>query len=113
MIPRTKHSNLDVQMQINDNNDLPQILYSQDQDLDTRSFSLKPGFEYEIEVTANGKVSTPGFRELSLEVRKCRLEEEIDAQSIFKQYSQKNCRYFLYPFCKNTLPSSVLIMTRF
>ena len=80
-------------MQVNDNDDLPQVLYNQDQDLDTRSLTLKPGFFYEIEVSATGQVPTSGFKELSLETRGCRLRHEVDAGSIFKSYSQKNCRY--------------------
>ena len=83
-------------MQVNGNNDFPQILYYQDQDLDTRSMQLKPGYIYEIEVSASGQVSTPGFKELSREVRRCRLENEVDQDSIFKSYSQSNCRYLWF-----------------
>ena len=92
MIPRTHHSSASVQMQVSDNGELPQILFSEDQDLDTRSLSLAPGHAYEIELTASGKISTPGFKALSLEVRKCRLNGEIDEGSIFKNYSQKHCK---------------------
>ena len=88
MMPRTNHFNYAIQMQINDNHDLPQILFSQDQDLNTRSLNLKPGHVYEIEVSADGQVSTSGFKKLSLEVRNCRLEDEVEKGSLFKLYSQ-------------------------
>ena len=98
MMPRTNHLNYAIQMQINDNHDLPQILFSQDQDLNTRSLNLKPGHVYEIEVSADGQVSTSGFKKLSLEVRNCRLEDEVEKGSQFKLYSQQNCRYILMTF---------------
>ena len=78
---------------MNQNKEFPQILYSSSQDVRTKSLSLKPGYEYEIEISMNGQVSSEGFHSLSLEQRNCRLNHEVDKNSILKVYSQSNCKY--------------------
>ena len=50
MIPRTSHHDFNVQMQIHEGKSLPQILYGVVQDKDQRSISLKPGYEYKIDI---------------------------------------------------------------
>ena len=93
MMPRTNHEDFNVQMQISYNKDLPEILHSDIQNVDTHSFALKPGYEYVVEVTIEGRMSTNAFHDLSLKDRGCKFAHEVHEDSIFKIYSQSNCRY--------------------
>ena len=77
MLPRTEHKDFNVQMQIHQNKEIAQILYASNQDFDMKSVSLKPGFEYIIELSPFGQTSTQLFKELPIEKRKCLLENEI------------------------------------
>ena len=77
MLPRTEHKDFNVQMQIHQNKEIAQILYASNQDFDMKSVSLKPGFEYTIELSPFGQTSTKLFKELPIEKRKCLLENEI------------------------------------
>ena len=93
MVPRTNHPDFNIQLQVNQNKEFSKILHSSFQDVGTRSISLKPGYEYKIEIIVDGQVSTEGFQNLPLEQRKCRLQHEIEESSIFKIYTQSNCIY--------------------
>ena len=80
-------------MQINEGKGFPQILYGIDQDKDQRSVSLKPGFEYEIELYPYGQVSTEDFRHMSLSKRSCRLMDETMEGATHPIYTKANCLY--------------------
>ena len=69
------------------------MLAGNKQDTETKSIILKPGYEYVIEVSMDGQESTNGFKELSLDQRKCKLNHEIDKSSKFKIYSKSTCKY--------------------
>ena len=92
-MPRTKYQDSNIQLQINQIKDVPQILHGNKQDNDLKSISLKPGFEYVIELTPVGQVSASDFQDLSLQQRECRLSHEIMPNSIFKVYTKRNCEY--------------------
>ena len=92
MVPRSGND-FSIQMQINQDKDLAQILQNDVQELSTGSITLKPGPEYVIEVDAKGQTATKAFRDLSIEERKCKLEHEVDVDSIFRLYSLSNCKY--------------------
>lgn len=105
MFPRTIHRDLNIQMQINGNRVLPNILFSDIQEISTKSITLKPQHEYTIEVSINGQTSTAEFYDLSLDDRNCRFENEVMENSSFKTYSQSNCRYechvsMVFKICK-------------
>ena len=89
----TGHMDFSVQLQIHQNKEFAQILYTGDQDEKVKSVALKPGYEYTIELSPNGQKSTEGFRNLPIEDRKCQLDEELDENSIFKIYTKANCMY--------------------
>ena len=80
-------------MQISEGKGFPQILHGIDQDKNQRSISLKPGFEYEIELHPHGQISSPDFREMSLEKRGCRLSHETMESSTYQVYTKDNCLY--------------------
>ena len=96
MIPRTKHRDFNIQLQVNENKRLPQILHSSFQEKTTKSLTLKPGYEYKIEISMDGQIGTNGFQDLPLIQRNCRLNHEINKDSIFKVYSKSNCMYECY-----------------
>ena len=84
------------QMQIHQNKTLGHILDDKTLDLNLQTISLQPGHEYVIVLSPSGKESTNGFKQLSLEQRLCRLDNEVPAGSVFKVYSKNNCLYECY-----------------
>ena len=93
MVPVTNHHDFHVQMQINHNNDYAAILFGSKQENGEKSLTLKPGTEYEIELSMNGKKSTSDFQKLSLAQRNCRLTHEILQNATYKVYTKANCEY--------------------
>ena len=62
----------------------------------TSSLILKSGYEYEIKVMPKVFETTPAFKKMNLEQRKCKLSHEVEENSIFKVYTQQNCKYECY-----------------
>ena len=94
--PRNSNKNFNIQMQIHQNKSLGNILDDKNVNLQTKSITLKPGYEYTIEVFPTGQESSNGFKKLSFEQRSCRLDHEIPEGSSFKVYSKTNCLYDCY-----------------
>ena len=90
---RTPHLNFDVQFQLNQNKDFAQIMYENEQDKNSYSLSLAPGYEHEIEVVIKGQTTTPAFEDMALEQRNCRLDHAIEDHSHQKIFSNSNCKY--------------------
>ena len=90
---RTSHPDFNVQFQLNQNKDFAQILHGNDQDQNTYSLSLAPGYEHEIEIVVKGQTTTPAFEDLTLEQRNCRLDHEVEDQSDQKVFSYGKCKY--------------------
>ena len=91
---RTIDSPLDsIQMQIHSGNEMAQILYDKRQDHNTRSFTLKRGYEYTFEVSIDGQVLRKNFHELPMGKRNCRLPNEVEEKSWFNSYSKQNCKH--------------------
>ena len=93
MLPRTNHHDFNVQLQVQEGKGFPQILYGIDQDRNQRSISLKPGYEYVIELRPYGKVSTDEVKEMPMGKRKCRLIHETLDGSTHPLYIKDNCLY--------------------
>ena len=105
MMPRTIHKDFKIQMQVHQGKDFPQILYGSDQDLDQRSITLKPGFEYKIELYPVGQITTADFDNMSKEKRGCRLKHETHEKATHSIYTKANCIYdchvqMAYETCK-------------
>ena len=49
--------------------------------------------EYFVDVTPNIVVTTDAFKKMNIRQRNCKLEQEIEDKSIFKVYTNKNCKY--------------------
>ena len=94
-MPRiTNHKSFDrIQMQIQQNFDLPQILHGADQQDELKSMKLIPGNEYVVKLIPHGRITEEGFRDLSLEQRKCRLKDEVFEGASTNTYSKQNCKY--------------------
>ena len=76
MIYRTDHKEFGVQLQIHQNKEFAQIWNIKVQDEETKSLTLKPGYEYTIHITPIGQRSTENFKSLSEDDRKCKLDDE-------------------------------------
>ena len=93
MYYQTRIKEFRVQLKIHQSKEFAQILYSSTQDQRKMSITLKPGYEYTIEITPVRQESTDGFRDLPIDKRKCKKDDELDKSSIFKIYSKSNCMY--------------------
>ena len=93
MYPRYHDDEVKILLQIDQNKNIPHLLQNGFQDVDERPLILKPGFEYLIEISANGQASTKEFKELSLDKRQCKLSNEVEPSSNVKSYTKSNCRY--------------------
>ena len=87
-------------------NDFPHILIQlhQDQELGlgrvqanfnkyNSPLKLKKGYEYHIDVTPTGQISSESFKSLNQDQRDCLLQDEGLDNSIFKIYKESNCKY--------------------
>ena len=93
MLPRTIHRNFDVQMQVQENKDFPQILFGVNQEKYRKSITLSAGHEYEIELDPYGQFATRDFEAMSQEKRQCRTDHEIFPTSTHSVYTKANCLY--------------------
>ena len=93
MIYRTDDKQFGVQLQIHQNKEFAQIWNTKVQDEETKSLTLNPGYEYTIHITPIGQRSTQNFKSLSENDRKCKLDDELDENSMFKIYTKANCMY--------------------
>ena len=57
-----------------------------------------PIIKYQVIYQVMPKVikTTPAFKKMNLEQRKCKLSHEVEENSIFKVYTQQNCKYECY-----------------
>ena len=86
----------DLKMQIHQNADLANMLDGNDFAMDEQTITLLRGHEYFIDVVPVGQTSTINFRNLDKEKRNCLLPNEGPISSVFRQYSQQNCKYECY-----------------
>ena len=88
----------EIRLKFHQANQLPDLL--EDNRLQsyfyTSSLILKSGYEYEIKVMPKVIETTTAFKKMNLEQRKCKLSHEVEKNSIFKVYTQQNCKYECY-----------------
>ena len=82
-----------VRIQLNQDNEFPNMLKSNNYDNFIIPLSLKANYEYFIRVTPYGRRSSENLKDLNIKQRNCKLENEVKAGSIFKLYTENNCRY--------------------
>ena len=99
---RGEISDLDfIQMQLHQSGDFGQFLAETYFTEETETITLEVGHEYFIDVTPVGMRSSDDLKSLPPEARGCFIEDDIPKDSIFKKYSQSNCKYrvFRLKFC--------------
>ena len=57
------------------------------------SLKLKAGMEYFVDIIPQVTKTTEGFKKMNIHQRNCKLQHEVGRNSIFKVYTQKNCKY--------------------
>ena len=82
-----------VQLQIHHADDIGTLSTKADFLRGTEAITLKRGYEYHIDVTPVGSRSSDNLKALDAEDRNCLLENEIPEKSIFKRYTESNCKY--------------------
>ena len=90
-----------IELQIHQINEFGQFFQDNNNDKETTSLTLQSSTMkalnvYEIEVTPNGQIATEDFNNLNINQRGCKLENEIEDDSIFKIYTENNCKYECY-----------------
>ena len=101
----TNREIMDVQLQIHQNKQLARFIYTKATEESLGFILLTPGHEYTITITPLGQRSIQSFRDLPNYRRKCKLEDELEENSIFKIYTMDNCMYECevakaYDFCQ-------------
>ena len=82
-----------IKIQLHQDKELANLLQANTYDVDLLPLTLEPGHEYTIRVTPYGRRSSDQLKALNIEQRNCKLEEEVEGTSIFKIYTEGNCRY--------------------
>ena len=83
----------ELKIQLHQHIEFPNMLKSFDYDEFIIPLSLKSNHEYVIRVRPYGRRSSDNLKDRSIEQRNCRLGNEIIEGSIFKLYTENNCRY--------------------
>ena len=87
------YSNGEIKLQVHMSRDLGHMLSEPDFIGGTESMLLKRGWEYFINIYPVGSRSSDKFKSLNVEDRQCLNENEVPEDSMFKKYSEKNCKY--------------------
>ena len=94
--PRSEYPESDskkLKIQLHQDNELANMLKPNDYDDFIIPLTLESNHEYFIRVTPYGRNSSQNLKDLSIEQRNCRLGNEVMEGSIFKLYTESNCRY--------------------
>ena len=88
----------EVRLKFHQANQIPDLLENNrlQNYFSTPSLTLKNGYEYEIKVIPKVIETTSAFKKMNLDQRKCKLSHEVEENSIFKIYTQQNCKYECY-----------------
>ena len=89
--PESEGKNLKIQL--HPDNEFANMLKTNDYDDSIIPLSLEPNHEYFIKVTPYGRRSSQNIMDMNIEQRNCRLVNEVIKGSIFKTYTESNCRY--------------------
>ena len=82
-----------ITIQLHQSKEFASMLKTKNYDDFLMPLTLENNHEYSIKVTPYGKKSMNGLQNLDIEKRKCKLDQEIEEESNFKLYTEKNCRY--------------------
>ena len=82
-----------LKIQLHQDHEIANIFKPNDYDDAIIPLILESNREYFIKVIPYGRNSSVNFRDLSIDQRNCRLRNETMEGSIFKLYTESNCRY--------------------
>ena len=82
-----------LKIQLHQSKDFANLMQTKVYDDFLIPLTLEPKHEYTIRVTPYGKISSDGFKDLGINQRSCKLEEEVSEGSSFQSYTEKNCKY--------------------
>ena len=91
--PKANEEKVTIQLQLHQSKEFASMLKTKVYDDFLMPLTLETEHEYYIKVTPYGKKSLDGLQNLEIEQRKCKLDQEIEEESIFKLYTENNCRY--------------------
>ena len=89
--PKSEGKNLKIQL--HPDNEFANMLKTNDYDDSIIPLSLESNHEYFIKVTPYGRRPSENIKNMNIEKRSCRLGNEVTEGSIFKSYTESNCRY--------------------
>lgn len=87
------HGLPDLKIHLHQSKDLGSLLLSDTFDFFSIPMSLKKNHAYSVKITPYGQHTSEEFRSLNQDKRECRLADEVPEGSIFKIYTQSNCKY--------------------
>ena len=82
-----------LDLQVHSAKDLANMIVESNYEDKSETISLQEGYEYMIDIYPHGQISTPEYKALSYQQRKCKLENEVEESGLFKIYTEKNCKY--------------------
>ena len=85
-----------IQLKFHQPKEFPHFLEDVDFHISSPAMTLSAGMEYVIDVKPQLVKTTEAFKAMNYQQRKCKLEHEVEENSIFKVYTQKNCKYECY-----------------
>ena len=88
-----KHGMDEIQLQLHSRQEIAKLSKDSYKAIDLLPLDLKSGHEYFIDVTLSGQESTDEFKALRINQRNCFLANEGLEKSIFKKYTESNCKY--------------------
>lgn len=82
-----------IQLQIHQPKEFANMILESNFDDKSEPITLRRGYEYFYDLYPYGQTSSNEFKTLTYNQRGCKLETEVGVTSIFKTYTEKNCKY--------------------
>ena len=94
-IERSKKANLsEIEFQIHPSDELPNMIYDNEYDINLAPIELIAGKEYFIDVTPTGSKVSVDFESMASENRRCLgTRDNLPKSATFKTYSKSGCKY--------------------
>ena len=90
---RTENYEEEVLFKFHQSKEIPHFFEDDKLHLASTSLKLKAGMEYFLDIIPQVTTTTEGFKKMDIHERNCKLENEVEKNSIFKIYTQQNCKY--------------------
>ena len=90
---RTTDYDQDFLLKFHQSNEIPHFSEEGELRLASTSLKLKSGMEYFVDIIPHVTKTTKAFKKMDIHNRDCKLQHEVEKNSIFKVYTQENCKY--------------------